>query len=161
MPEIEYLERPYNYLTPLNELNFVENLAIGELKKNNRLRPFIYVYDKNMRYALPLAQFTNQELAKRTATQLCREKNADFYIVAGMSRKNHPLDSTQDQIWLNVILHKEGRVTHRQTEVLFSDSGKVSILEREQINDMGGDKDIGIIKNIMDQEDLTDSEEVV
>ncbi|GAF95190.1 unnamed protein product [marine sediment metagenome] len=161
MPEIEYLERPYSYLTPLNELNFVENLAIGELKKNNRLRPFIYVYDKNMQYALPLAQFTNQELAKHAATQLCREKNADFYIVAGMSKKNHPLDSTQDQLWLNVILHKKGKVTHRQTEVLISDSGKVSILEREQINDMAGDKDVGIIKTIMDQEDLTDSEERV
>lgn len=156
--DIQYYEKPYVVSSPEAELTKVEEKALAELRKNKRLVPLSVVYCLGMQYLFPLDQFDDQKEAKRTINQFCVDKGALFYITAGMSRNNHPFDSTQDQFWLNLILNNEDKVSYIKIELHIT-STTITELKREVHGLVNAEKETESIKNILDQEKLTDSEE--
>lgn len=160
--DVEYFEQVYLHHSAEVEISKVEEMALAELGKNNRLQPTTVLFGQGIRILLPLHQFENQEEAKQVSNQLLREKNCDFYITAGMSRNNHPYDASQDQFWLNLIINNKDKISYVRVELLLTKNsdGKtnVTVLKRETHGIVSEEKEVSTVKDVYNQEKLTDED---
>lgn len=155
--DIEYYEKIYLHHSPEDEIRKIEEKALAELRKNNRLQPLTVLYCQGIQILIPLTQFKDQNEAKRVANQLLKEKNGDFYITAGMARNNHPFDSSQDQFFLNIILNNKNVISYIKLEMLLT-KNSATVLNREVHGIVSEEKEVGTVGEVFKQEELTDSE---
>jgi uncharacterized membrane protein YhiD involved in acid resistance len=121
-----------------------------------RLQPVAVIFCDGIQILIPLNQFQDQQEAKSVINQISKEKNANFYITAGMSRNNHPFDASQDQFWLNIIINNKDKISYIKLEMHLTRTS-ATVLKRE-VYGINEEKEVEAIKKVFDQEESTDAE---
>lgn len=149
---VQFLDHPYESTTIEKEMGKLKDAAVYQASRTAAVAALAFVYVDGIRYIFATKQFSNQKEAKYNIAEFAREKNAKFWIMAGVTEATNKFATQFKDYTLNIVGHFKEKVIYQKHTLLLSSGFFTVIASEENFSALDSEESEEGIKKIMEAE---------